>query len=151
MFFVLLFIFFVSVSGWSQSATVQGIVTGVDEARKNTVLAGASLFWLHTTIGTTSDEEGRFTLEKPENVNQLGISYGGYQNDTVQVSTNTVLEIVLEPSITLDEVNVTYRRKATEISLMDPLKIEQIGEKEFLKAACCNLSESFVTSLSACS
>jgi len=31
------------------------------------------------------------------------------------------------------------------ISTIDPIKTEKIGEKELLKAACCNLSESFET------
>ena len=46
----------------------------------------------------------------------------------------------------MDGVEVVHRRKSTEISLVDPIKVETIGERELLKAACCNLSESFETS-----
>ncbi|MCG8697054.1 MAG: TonB-dependent receptor, partial [Bacteroidales bacterium] len=38
-----------------------------------------------------------------------------------------------------------HRRKSTELSMFDPIKYEKMGEKELLKAACCNLSESFET------
>ncbi len=33
----------------------------------------------------------------------------------------------------------------TKVSLMKPMKVEEIGKGELLKAACCNLSESFET------
>ncbi|HRO43747.1 MAG TPA: TonB-dependent receptor [Flavipsychrobacter sp.] len=45
----------------------------------------------------------------------------------------------------LDEVIIRQRQKSTTINMMDPIKKETIGERELLKAACCNLSESFET------
>lgn len=45
----------------------------------------------------------------------------------------------------LKEVTITHRRKSTEVSLMSTMKTERIGQRELLKAACCNLSESFET------
>lgn len=45
----------------------------------------------------------------------------------------------------IDEVTIQQRRKATEIGLLDAIKTEKIGPRELLKAACCNLSESFET------
>lgn len=45
----------------------------------------------------------------------------------------------------LDEVIIRQRRKTTEINMLNPIKTEKIGAKELLKAACCNLSESFET------
>lgn len=45
----------------------------------------------------------------------------------------------------LDEVIIRQRRKSTEINMLNPIKSEKIGAKELLKAACCNLSESFET------
>jgi len=45
----------------------------------------------------------------------------------------------------LDEVIIRQRQKSTTINMLDPIKKEKIGERELLKAACCNLSESFET------
>lgn len=45
----------------------------------------------------------------------------------------------------LDEVIIRQRQKSTTINMIDPIKKEKIGERELLKAACCNLSESFET------
>jgi len=45
----------------------------------------------------------------------------------------------------LDEVIIRKRQKSTTINMIDPIRKENIGERELLKAACCNLSESFET------
>ena len=45
----------------------------------------------------------------------------------------------------LDEVIIRQRQKSTTINMIDPIKKEKIGARELLKAACCNLSESFET------
>ncbi|OJX01394.1 MAG: hypothetical protein BGO70_16670 [Bacteroidetes bacterium 43-93] len=45
----------------------------------------------------------------------------------------------------LKEVVIHQRGSTTQISMLDPLKRELISSRELLKAACCNLSESFET------
>lgn len=45
----------------------------------------------------------------------------------------------------LQEFELRQRNKSTEISTLGALKTEKIGARELLKAACCNLSESFET------
>lgn len=45
----------------------------------------------------------------------------------------------------LKGVTIKQHRSATQISMLDPLKKELISSRELLKAACCNLSESFET------
>ncbi|HLO69659.1 MAG TPA: TonB-dependent receptor [Flavipsychrobacter sp.] len=45
----------------------------------------------------------------------------------------------------LKDVTVKHRRASTQISMLDPMKRELISQRELLKAACCNLSESFET------
>ena len=45
----------------------------------------------------------------------------------------------------LEEVTVTTRKKASATSYLASQNITTISSKELLKAACCNLSESFET------
>jgi outer membrane receptor for ferrienterochelin and colicin len=45
----------------------------------------------------------------------------------------------------LDEVQVSGRRMSTSIAYLEPIKVQKITTKELMKAACCNLSESFET------
>jgi outer membrane receptor protein involved in Fe transport len=48
----------------------------------------------------------------------------------------------------MDEVIVTYKKGTHSISRLKTLHVEEIGEGELRKAACCNLSESFETNAS---
>lgn len=45
----------------------------------------------------------------------------------------------------LKEFTVKHRRASTQVTMLDPMKRELISQRELLKAACCNLSESFET------
>ncbi|MEN8251054.1 MAG: TonB-dependent receptor, partial [Bacteroidota bacterium] len=54
--------------------------------------------------------------------------------------------VKLKSSIQLDEVGIVYRQPSTQVDYARAVKSEYISEKELLKAACCNLSESFETS-----
>ena len=109
-------------------------------------LVGANVFWKGTLDGTTTDYDGQFELKQVEGNSELVVSYIGYQNDTILVADAEYVEILLNCAVVLDEVQIVHRKRSTEIAYTDPLKIEKIGEKELLKAACCNLSESFETS-----
>lgn len=113
--------------------------------KKELPIIGANIYWSNTSIGTASDLEGNFKLSKLKTNNKLVISYVGYRSDTIEVNSQNYLTVVLENSVDLDEVTVTYKRNSTEISLLEPLNSKVMGEKELLKAACCNLSESFET------
>lgn len=45
----------------------------------------------------------------------------------------------------LKEVIIKQQMSTTRTSLLKPMKVDEIGKGELLKAACCNLSESFET------
>ncbi len=130
-------------------ARVPQLIRGqiLEEVKKGQTapLMGASVHWLGTSEGTAADAEGRFELAPHPNVSKLVISYIGFQSDTVEVKEGFDLEVVLSNTLTLKEVEVTYRRKATEVSFFAPIQVQVISERELLKAACCNLSESFET------
>lgn len=115
-----------------------------DEQKKP--LPGASVRALYTAHGTVADADGKFSLELPDSISRLVLSYVGYENDTLAVAALMAREEVqLKPARELKEVKVESRRKSTEINLLGSAKIEKIGSRELMKAACCNLSESFET------
>ncbi|MCK5775062.1 MAG: TonB-dependent receptor, partial [Bacteroidales bacterium] len=108
-------------------------------------LPGANIFWQGTTVGTISDVDGIFKLIVNQSSEFIIVSYAGYQSDTIKYEGQPDLNIVLASSLTLNEVEVVSRNKTTAIGYMSPIKMENIGEGELHKAACCNLSESFET------
>ena len=131
---------------WAQQdvAYLKGKVVEQIEGKELPII-GANVYWSNTTVGTTTDINGNFKLSKLKTNPQLVISYVGYKPDTIQVTDKSFVLVNLQSSIELDEVTVSYRRNSTEVNLLEPLNSKIIGEKELLKAACCNLSESFET------
>ena len=132
----------------SQPEVIRGQVFEKGVKGKRAPLPGANLSWLGTTEGTATDEHGHFELARVPQTGRLVISYVGYGSDTVEVQDGRDIQIVLSEVVFLDEVEVTHRRKPTEVSFIEPIKVQMIGEKELMKAACCNLSESFETTSS---
>lgn len=121
---------------------LMGIVVG-EENGQELPLAGASLSWAGTGQGTVTNSHGEFVLPRSTS-NLLIISYAGYRTDTVAVSLSDV-QITLKRKEDLAGVVVTARQRATYIDGYNPFRTAIITKKELLKAACCNLSESFET------
>lgn len=130
---------------FSVFASAQDQISGKIVDTGNLPLMGANVVWQNTTIGVTTDESGNFTIYKTEETTILEASFMGFQTKSVAVTSNQFLTIVLEESTTLNEVEITKIRKGTEHSLSKVQNIQVMGQKELLKAACCNLSESFST------
>ena len=129
---------------------LNGKVYEMDEDNQTNPLAGTNLYWQGTQIGTTSNENGYFELNKVDSSDQfLVISYIGYQPDTILIPFNQKsIEITLSINRELNEVVVTGNSLSKFIDELDSKPTEIITSKELLKAACCNLSESFTTNAS---
>lgn len=131
----------------AQSGQLKGKVTAITDG-KTQELAGANIFWKGTQTGTVSDQNGAFSLPLLETTDSLVISFVGYTDRVLGPKDWQVKNLIVElqASEQLAEVEIVKRQKSTRIERMSALKTEQIVQKELLKAACCNLSESFETS-----
>lgn len=109
-------------------------------------LIGATLAWAGTKEGTISDMNGGFNLELSSKSKYLVVSYVGYIPDTLYIEKAGPVNIVIsENTNLLDAIEITHKKRSTEISYLETVKVHQISSKELLKAACCNLAESFDT------
>lgn len=110
---------------------------------------GANIYWQDTQLGTTSNTDGFFELQKPPSDHlHLIISYIGYKADTLEVGDENFIEVTLSINRELNEVLITGKSMSRYIDEMDARPVEVITSKELLKAACCNLAESFTTNAS---
>jgi len=126
-------------------AYLGGVIYEAEGKGRRSPLPGANIHWLGTGEGTSTDEEGRFEMPWIAQTDKVVVSFIGFGSDTIQVKEDFDLEIVLRSGALLKTVEVTYRRRATETAFLAPVKVQNIGERELMKAACCNLSESFET------
>ncbi len=130
---------------FAQETVVTGVVMQETSKGKFIPIEQASVNWLGTTVGVYTDSLGIFNIPVSNDTKRLVINYLGFKADTITVLGPDKITVILKNANNLKEVTVEYRSKSTSISTINPLKVQQIGQKELFKAACCNLSESFET------
>src|SRR5687768_5369518 len=82
-------------------------ISGTIKDEEGNVLPGASVLIKGTTIGTSTNSEGKFSLSVPTSTAILVISYIGYAPQEVPIEGQTTIEIMLEPDqATLAEIVV---------------------------------------------
>lgn len=112
---------------------------------KESPLPGANVYWLGSSVGTVTKDDGTFALPYKFSFNKLVISYVGFKTDTVTVNENQYIKHILQATDELDAVTITSRKQATAKSYLKATNTITVSSDELLKAACCNLSESFET------
>lgn len=135
---------------FSLFAQQKGQVTGiVKDAENNETLIGVSIYEERLQLGTTTDENGRYSLDLPLGEHRLRISYVGYTTVEKKVSVGTkptTLNVKLyTESERLSEVEVTSERKdrnvtamAMSVQTLDMITIKKIpalmGEVDVIKS-----------------
>ncbi len=128
------------------SLHAQALMGNVLDEHKQPII-GAILQWQETGVTSTTNENGYFRIERKHSEHKLIVSFIGYQKDTIEIKDSSLFELVtLREGIELAAVQVESQRKSNTFSRLNPLNIEALEEKEFKKAACCSVAESFQTS-----
>lgn len=127
-------------------AQLKGKVVEIGQKKDTTVVPGVTLVWDKTSIAANTDKNGDFSIPASSESNKLVINAIGYKSDTLLINdANKFLLIVLKNGVELQEIEIVYYSTGTEISYLNPIKTEILTERSLMKAACCNLSESFET------
>ncbi len=136
---------FVFILAFCQMLAAQTTITGVvyDAAKKP--IPGAIVYFPGKKIGTGADSAGRFSLVKPDTVHLLIADMLYYYADTIDLDKEAPIFYLKEKVIDLRESIFIGEKSASSFSVLNPQLIETLTEREFIKAACCNLSESFST------
>lgn len=108
-------------------------------------LINANVFTTDKEYGTMTNKYGFFSIALPEGTHVIKASYVGFNGftDTITMKSDTVLEITLSPSLSLQEIKITEN---TEFHTLQTSKIRVpikqveslptlMGETDILKAA----------------
>ncbi|MCF7559068.1 TonB-dependent receptor [Sabulilitoribacter multivorans] len=129
----------------SSQDKINGMIMEANDKNEHIGLAGANVYWLNTEVGTVTDLDGKFTIPYKTDYKKLVISYVGFKTDTLTITEPKMVHHWLQPTDNLDAVTVTSRKQATARSYLQATNVINVSSDELLKAACCNLSESFET------
>ena len=87
-FVVFLFSIFLFLNGFAQKATISGIISD----SFNHPLFGASVSVFGKSIGTTTDEDGKYSLDVPINISlKIILSFTGLSTDSIFVKLSLIL------------------------------------------------------------
>jgi TonB-linked SusC/RagA family outer membrane protein len=75
------------------------LVSGVITDESNSPLPGVNVLVKGTTVGTTSDAEGKYSLNVPDANSVLVISFIGYTTQEIVVGNQTTINIQLAPDV----------------------------------------------------
>ena len=113
--------------------------------KDNLGVMGATVNWLDTSIGAITNDKGWFTIPYKKEYKKLVISYIGYKTDTITISNLTPIQHFITSDSALKEITIRSKRDAVQKSLFATANTFTVNNDELLKAACCNLAESFET------
>ena len=142
----LLIFSFLLFSQISDAQTLKGKVYGVTD-NNNEVLEGAVVKFINSQTGTETDENGFFELEKISGENSVVVNMVGFDSDTIDISDKQTIFVYLKSNVSVEQIDVADTRNS-KFSGKEIIPTEIMTQGEFKKAACCDLSGCFGTSVS---
>jgi outer membrane receptor for ferrienterochelin and colicins len=125
--------------------SLKGVIMDRQNPKDNLGVAGATVNWLDTNIGAITDEKGKFTIPYKKDYKNLVVTYIGYKTDTITVTSLAQIRHFMISQNALEGITIRSKRKAIQKSLYATANTFTVNNDELLKAACCNLAESFET------
>lgn len=115
-------------SVYAQQRTISGTVTDKNEG---TGIAGVSILATGTSVGTTTDSEGKFSLQVPSSASTLTISFIGYKTVSIPITESGNIFVSLESDISeLAEIVVVGSRGIQRTTTDTPLPVDILSVKE---------------------
>jgi iron complex outermembrane receptor protein len=109
---------------FAQKSTIKGTVT---DAASKEAIPGASVRIKGSSIGTSTDANGQFTISASAS-DQLVFSYTGYKPLTITVGNNLTVDIKMEKDInTLSEVVLIGTRSAGRVKLETAVPVDVVN------------------------
>ena len=138
------FLLFMPFIIFSQS-TFRGMIMDKNNPKDNLGLEGATVFWLNTNVSAITNAKGWFAIDYKPDYKKLVVSYLGYKTDTITINNLEPIHHFLTPEGELNEIIIESKRNAVQKSFLSTANMFTVNAEELLKAACCNLAESFET------
>ncbi|MCL7753729.1 TonB-dependent receptor [Polaribacter sp. Z022] len=129
---------------FSQS-NLRGMIMDKNNPKDNLGVEGASVHWLNTNISAITNKKGWFSIPYKPEYKKLIVNFVGYKTDTILVSNSSEIHHFLTLESELDGVVVKSKKKSIFRSSLTTVNMFTVNSEELLKAACCNLAESFET------
>lgn len=130
----------------SEAQMIHGQVMSMDPDKGMADLPFANIYFKPLNKGLISDEAGKFSLDLAGEQGYLIVSAIGFETDSIFVPSDHLMIHLMPKKNELKEVIVLG--ESGNVDRLVSQNAELLTKKVLLKAACCNLSESFETNTS---
>ena len=110
-------------------------ITGTVSDDTGQPLPGAYITVKGSTLGTTTDVDGAYTIALPEAANTLVFSFLGFGTIEVQVGESDQIDAVLSAGTVLDEIVLVGSRSAGRTKLTTPVPVDIVDVTEVASAS----------------
>lgn len=116
----------------AQTRVISGVVTSSED---KSPIPGVTIVVKSTTIGTTTNVDGKYVLSVPVKYDVLTFSYVGMKTKEVKIGESNTLDIVLEPDVmNMDEIVVTAIGIPRETKALS-YSVQNVSADDISKAA----------------
>jgi TonB-linked SusC/RagA family outer membrane protein len=116
-------------------------ISGIVKDQKGEAIPGATVIAPGTTIGVTTDMDGKFALDIPASVKVLRFSFIGYEAKEIQIGTLASINVVLEElTVKVDDVVVVGYGIQKRESVVGA--ISQVKGTDLVKSGVASISNS---------
>jgi len=135
----MLILFFIGLQGvLAQSREISGVVTSAEDGLS---IPGVSVIIKGTTIGTTTDFDGKYALNVPEGENTLVFSFVGMTTQELPITGTTMNVIMESESIGVDEVMVVAFGTAKKESFTGSAGV--VGAEKLAERTLTSVTQAF--------
>ncbi|MBP3192147.1 SusC/RagA family TonB-linked outer membrane protein [Natronogracilivirga saccharolytica] len=114
----------------AQTRTITGTVYDAEDESR---LPGVNIVVEGTTIGTTSDTDGNYELEVPEDAGRLVFSFIGFETRNVRIADRTTINVRLSPVVFEGDDVVVTAMGMTRQEKSIGYTVQQIDSEDFLR------------------
>ncbi len=124
---------------------LKGMIMDKNNPKDNLGMEGVTVFWLNTNVSAVTNQKGWFEIPYKNSYRKLVVSYLGYKTDTLTIVSSKTIHHYLTAQNELDEIEIKSKKASTLRNSLTTANVFTVNSEELLKAACCNLGESFET------
>ncbi len=119
-------------------AMAQRTISGVVTDESGSPLPFANVFVEGTTVGTTTDIDGNYSLKVPDGSTTIVVSYTGYDDQELAIGDSNVLNCTMAEGVMLNDIVVTAVGLEANRSKLG-YSVQNVGSEEILASKEVNL------------
>ena len=125
---ILLFMLACGIQTWAQNREVSGTVA---DSGTGETLSGVNIVVKGTSLGTSTDADGKFKLSVPQSSSVLMVSIVGYATQEVTIPSSNIVSVgLVSETSQLDEVVVSVGRGVQRTFTDTPLPVDNLTNRD---------------------